>query len=115
MYLLPCVIWVHVLPVHVLLHKIQMSSRLVRHVLDVVLFCCVFIKAPVLNSHCRLPQQCCSASAIPVLEEAGETIWNLVNGSFEVSIESTFNFEFVFLLSDIILVGCSEYFPYLKI
>ena len=50
MYLLPCVIWVHVLPVHVLLHKIQMSSRLVRHVLDVVLFCCVSLKLQYLTA-----------------------------------------------------------------
>ena len=40
-------VWVHVLPDHVLLRKIQMSSRScdgVRHVLDVVLFCCVSLK-----------------------------------------------------------------------
>ena len=39
----------HVLPVHVLLRKIQMLSRSVRHLLDVVV-AVVFIKAPVLNS-----------------------------------------------------------------
>ena len=39
----------HVLPVYMLLRKIQMSSRSVRHVLDVVV-AVVFIKAPVLSS-----------------------------------------------------------------
>ena len=34
-YLLPRGVWVHVLPVY-MLRKIQMSSRSVRHVLDVV-------------------------------------------------------------------------------
>ena len=49
-YLLPRGVWVYVLPVHVLLRKIQMSSRSCPPCArcSVVLLC--FIKAPVLNS-----------------------------------------------------------------
>ena len=47
-YLLRCGVWVHVLPVHMLLRKIQVLSRSVHHVRDVVV-AVVLIKAPVLN------------------------------------------------------------------
>ena len=50
MYLLPRGVWVHVLPVYMLLRKIQMSSRSVCHVLDVVLFCCVSLNLQYLTA-----------------------------------------------------------------
>ena len=47
--------------------------------------------------------QCCSAPAIPVLEEATETMRH-----FAIAVatcQSTFNFDDFLVLSDIILVG----------
>ena len=52
--------------------------------------------------------RCCSASAIPVLEEPSETIWRLVNAVLTCQSTRTFNFDNFFVLSDIILVGMEK-------
>ena len=53
----------HVLPVYVLLLKIQMPSRSVCHVLDLVLFCCVSLKLQYLTVATRILERLMSAVA----------------------------------------------------